>query len=157
MLASSYTPGLYPAAAAVDREANGCGIRKDTMATEWKRTRTAAMVIGLALGVASCATTAQTESLLSQAGFRRLPADTPAKVAHLETLPPHRLVGRTHQGKKYYVYADPEGCKCLYIGSAAQYQGFQRLVQQQQAAAERWETTGVDEAREWEIENAGLQ
>jgi hypothetical protein len=128
------------------------------MARGWKWAKRSVTAAGLALVVSGCAsTTAQTESLLSQAGFRPLPADTPAKVAHLSTLPPRRLVGRDHQGKKYYVYADPDGCKCLYIGSPAQYQTYQRLLQAQQAAAQQWESTGVEEARQWEIDNAGLQ
>ncbi len=128
------------------------------MATGWKWAKVGALTFGLGLGVAGCASTiVQTENLLGQAGFRRLPADTPAKVAHLETLPPRKLVGRAHQGKKYYVYADPGECKCLYIGSPSQYQTYQRLLQTQQAAAQRWESTGVEEAREWEIENSGLQ
>src|SRR5262249_34158921 len=114
--------------------------------------------LGLGVIVGGCASaTVQTENLLGQAGFRRLPADTPAKVAHLSTLPPGKVVGREYQGKKYYVFSDPADCKRLYIGNAAQYQAYQRLVQAQQAAAAQWATTGVEEARQWEIENAGLQ
>ncbi len=123
------------------------------MTTGWLWT----MVVGFAVGMTACATTTQnTESLLSQAGFRRLPADAPQKVAHLQTLPERRLVGRTYQGKKYYVYADPTGCKCLYIGNPSQYQSYRQIVQQLQAPS--WQPTGgVEEAREWEIENSGLQ
>jgi hypothetical protein len=117
------------------------------------------VVAGLALGVTGCATTSPTqttEDVLSQAGFRKLPADTPRKAEHLQTLPPLRLVGRTYKGTKYWVYADPQGCKCLYIGSAAQYKAYQGIVQQMNAP--RWQPpAGVEEAREWEIENSGLQ
>jgi hypothetical protein len=113
----------------------------------------ASMAMGLVLGMTACATTANTESLLAQAGFRQVPADSPKKVAHLQTLPERRLVARTHQGKKYYVYSDPNGCKCLYVGNPAQYQAYQGLLQQRQAYLEG----GVEEAREWEIENSGLQ
>ena len=115
--------------------------------------RWSAMAIGLVLGLAACATTTGTESLLAQAGFRQLPADSPQKVAHLQTLPERRLVARTYQGKKYYVFSDPNGCKCLYIGNPAQYQAYRGLLQQRQAFLEG----GVEEAREWEIENSGLQ
>jgi hypothetical protein len=121
-----------------------------TMTTGLRR---ASVTFGLVLGLAACATTAGTESLLSQAGFRQLPADSPKKVAHLQTLPERRLVARTYQGKKYYVFSDPNGCKCLYIGNPAQYQAYQGLLQQRQAFLEG----GVEEAREWEIENSGLQ
>ena len=122
-----------------------------------KRTRRAwwtSAVLALALAAASCSVaTRNTESMLAQAGFRQLPADTPKKLEHLQTLPERRIVIRSHQGKKYYVYADPQDCKCLYMGNTAQYQRYQQLVQ----AQNQLYTGGVEEAREWEIENAGLQ
>lgn len=118
-----------------------------------RQRRTMVVVIALALGAAACATTRGTENLLTQAGFRQAPANTPQKLAHLKTLPEHRLVGRTHQGRKYYVYADLDGCRCLYVGSPQQYQTYLGLVRAKQAE----EAEAVDEAREYEIENAGLQ
>jgi hypothetical protein len=85
-----------------------------------------------------------------------VPADSPKKVAHLQTLPARKLIGRTYQGKKYYVYSDPDGCTCLYIGTPEQYQSYQGIVQQLETPP--WQATGgVEEAREWEIENSGLQ
>jgi hypothetical protein len=68
-------------------------------------------------------TTVTTEQLLAAAGFQKKVADSPAKLAHLETLTPARkLVVHQRDGQLYYVYADPETCKCLYVGTAAQYQ-----------------------------------
>ena len=67
--------------------------------------------------------TLTTEQVLAAAGFEKKVADTPAKVAHLETLTPaRRLVAHRDDGRLYYIYADPEQCKCLYVGTAAQYQ-----------------------------------
>ena len=126
------------------------------MTTGWQWT---GMAMGFALSMGACATSAtlSTESLLGQAGFRQVPADTPKKVAHLQTLPDHRLIARTYQGKKYYVYSDPKGCNCLYVGNAAQYQSYQTIVRQQQQANQHWEPQGgVEEDREWEIETAGM-
>lgn len=117
-------------------------------------TRAAVVAVGFGLGIAGCATTIpQTENLLSQAGFRQISADTPQKMAHLQTLPERRLVARTSpkDGKKYYVYADSEGCKCLYMGTPEQYQNYQTVARQQAQEHQ----TGVEEAREWEEENAG--
>jgi len=122
------------------------------------RTRWGVLTVLMLAGTTACATTAgpKTEDLLSQAGFRKLPADTPQKVAHMQTLPDKRLVSRTYQGKKYYVYSDPEGCKCVYIGDPAQYQSYQGIARQQQQSAPGWQPqSGVEEAREWEIENSG--
>jgi hypothetical protein len=36
-----------------------------------------------------------------------------------------------------YVYADPRGCACLYVGTEAQYQEYQRLELEKQLADER--------------------
>jgi hypothetical protein len=67
-------------------------------------------------------TTVQTEELLAAAGFDQKLADTPGKLAHLQTLTPARkLVAQERDGHLYYVYADPDLCKCLYVGTAAQY------------------------------------
>ena len=123
------------------------------------RTRWAGFTLFMLFSTTACATTTagpKTEDLLSQAGFRKLPADTPQKVAHMQTLPDKRLVSRTYQGKKYYVYSGPEGCKCVYIGDPAQYQSDQSIARQQQQTAPDWQPQqGVEEAREWEIENSG--
>jgi hypothetical protein len=67
--------------------------------------------------------TLTTEELLATVGFHKKVADTPAKLAHLEMLTPARkLVAHRHDEQVYYVYADPDICKCLYVGTAAQYQ-----------------------------------
>ncbi len=67
--------------------------------------------------------TRTTEQLLASEGFQRKVADTPEKLAHLRTLtPPRRLVAHRRDGQLAYVYADPAVCKCLYVGTPAQYQ-----------------------------------
>ena len=110
-------------------------------------------VVSLVLMAGGCATVGGTKNFLTQAGFRQVPADTPQKLAHLQTLPEHRLIARTNLGHPYYVYADAGGCRCLYIGSPQQYQAYRRLVQEQRAE----QGEAVEEARQWEIENAGMQ
>src|SRR5262249_6761327 len=93
----------------------------------------AMLPLTLALGVAASATTAtgpKTEALLSQAGFRQMPADPPQKVAHMQTLPDRRLIARNYKGKKYYVSSDPEGCKCISPGTPAQYQTYRSIARQ---------------------------
>jgi hypothetical protein len=68
-------------------------------------------------------TTETTEQLLAAAGFDQKLADTPEKLANLEMLTPARkLAPQVRDGRLYYVYADPDLCKCLFVGSAAQYQ-----------------------------------
>ena len=68
-------------------------------------------------------TTLATEQILAGAGFQKKVADSPAKLAHLKTLTPARkLVTHRREDQLYYVYADPDACKCLYVGTPAQYQ-----------------------------------
>jgi hypothetical protein len=78
-----------------------------------------------------------TEDLLAAAGFKIRPADTAEKMAHLNTLQPHKLIARSRDGQFVYTYADPQYCKCLYAGGPKEYQEFERLkFQKQQAATE---------------------
>lgn len=124
------------------------------MTARWRALGLAVAALGLTAGATACVTARTTENLLGQAGFRRLPADAPNKVVHLETLPDRRLVGRVNpQGKQYYVYSDPTGCHCLYIGNAQQYETYRRLLQEYRMA----QSAAVQEAREWEIQNSGLE
>ena len=123
------------------------------MPTTWRALRLAVAGLGLFAVATSCVSARTTENLLAQAGFRQLPADTQKKVVHLETLPDRRLVGRVYQGKQYYVYSDPTGCHCLYLGTVQQYETYRRLLQEYRLA----QSAAVQEAREWEIENSGLE
>ncbi len=95
---------------------------------------------GLALGLLLSGCSAiqagkvqSTEELLSSAGFTVKPADTPEKLAHLKTMPPLKLVSRSRDGKLFYSYADPDGCKCLYVGGPKEYGEYQQLAAQRQA------------------------
>jgi hypothetical protein len=91
--------------------------------------------IGLAVGLGGCAiTVGDTEGLLSQAGFKTVPANTPQRVEHLQTIAAHKLIRRKSDGKTYYVYADPDYCKCMYVGSESAYATYKSLVKQQDAA-----------------------
>jgi hypothetical protein len=91
--------------------------------------------------------TQTTQQWLAAAGFDKKVADTPEKLAHLETLTPARkLVAHSRNGQLYYVYADPAVCKCLYVGTAAQYQLLldKRLENEQlRAGQEQLEDGGI--------------
>jgi len=64
-------------------------------------------------------------NLFTAAGFEVRYADTPVKFAHLKRFPPDKLVTRTRNGKTYYIYADPNICRCAYVGTLAAYRAFQ--------------------------------
>jgi hypothetical protein len=51
------------------------------------------------------------------AGFIMRPADTARKLERLKLLPPRKFVARTRGGRRYFLYADPDLCKCLFVGN----------------------------------------
>ena len=92
-------------------------------------------LIGAAASLGGCAlATENTETLLASAGFTKMPADTAKRMEHLRTIAPNRLIKRTSDGKTYYVYADPSGCKCMFVGNEAAYSTYKGLARQQEEA-----------------------
>ena len=82
----------------------------------------------------------QLEPMLTAAGFRRLPADTPQRRQHLQSLVPLQVsyyLGRT--GTLHYYMADPDYCKCTYIGSEEDYQQYEKMKSTQQFEAKEGE------------------
>ncbi len=71
------------------------------------------------------------EGLLARAGFRKILADTPQKLAHLKSLPQQRLVHHERDGKKYVLDADAADCTCLYVGDETNLQHYRNLEIQQ--------------------------
>ena len=63
--------------------------------------------------------------MFTASGFMVKFADTPEKLAVLRALPPDKLVTRKRAGKTYYVYADPYGCICAFVGTPAAYAAYQ--------------------------------
>jgi hypothetical protein len=60
-----------------------------------------------------------TGQLLISSGFNPIAATTPGLVARLMAFPAHQFVSRNKGGRTYYVYADPSGCTCAYVGAEA--------------------------------------
>jgi hypothetical protein len=54
---------------------------------------------------------------LEDAGFIARVADTPAQIARLRTVPARKFIRRTKAGRAYYMYVDPDTCKCVFLGS----------------------------------------
>jgi hypothetical protein len=98
--------------------------------------RLARPAIILAFALAGCAgqEIANQESLLAAAGFRVEPADTTIRSAMMASLPPEQLVLVRRNGKPAWFYADPERCRCLYIGGQHAYDAYQRLNVRQRIA-----------------------
>jgi hypothetical protein len=97
-----------------------------------------ALVIALALGGCTAMRrdrAPDTIRLLTQAGFKALPADTPERMARLKTLTPYSIVPWTRKsGATVYAYAAPDLCTCVYVGSPKQYARFQQLLRAEEKA-----------------------
>ena len=65
--------------------------------------------------------TAGPNSALTAAGFATKYPNSPERQEIINSLPSNRLVKRTRNGKLHYVYADPGGCGCAYVGSPQAY------------------------------------
>ena len=114
-------------------------------------------VVAVVVLLAGCAAmreehTREKENMLAAAGFQMKPADTPKRVAHLQLLTPLKLLPYTRSdGKLLYVYADPKGCNCLYVGDEIAYQRYRALEQQQRIAQEQMATAqmNADSGMDW--------
>ena len=60
-----------------------------------------------------------TGQLLISSGFNPIAATTPEMVARLMSFPPNQFLLRKKGNRPYYVYADPSGCTCAYVGNVA--------------------------------------
>jgi uncharacterized protein YceK len=98
-----------------------------------RQTARSLVVLAVALlALGGCATirrqqAADTEQLLAAAGFHIQRAESPEQRARLEALPRLKLVRRADDGKVVYTFADPEGCRCLYVGGPKEHSEYQRL------------------------------
>ena len=116
--------------------------------THWFRSGAVAAVSSLVL--TACATAerdraAEVEPLLVAAGFQKRVADTPQKLAHLQQLTPLKLVPHARLGSVYYVYADPNGCRCAYVGNQMAFEQYQGLVLKQTVSQDEVTLTREDE------------
>ena len=95
------------------------------MPTRYAIIGSALLVYGLSFALAQQQVIVVPNNMFTAAGFVVKYATTPEKRAILKSLPPDKLVTRTKNGKLYYVYADPEGCNCAYVGTPEAYAAYQ--------------------------------
>jgi hypothetical protein len=93
-------------------------------------TRRARIVAVLIFGLSGSADASQegSDMKLEDTGFVMRPADTPAQIERLRQLPPRAFVARTKNGRRYYLYADPDYCKCLFVGDELAMKNYRDLV-----------------------------
>jgi hypothetical protein len=113
--------------------------------------RAAMLASGLVWVLASCQAiendeVENTEEVLAAAGFHRKEATTPQQLANLEAMTQRTIVIHDQNGQTRYVYADAEGCRCVYVGSEKNYDEFQRLSLRQEIAQDN-----LDASMDWDM------
>jgi hypothetical protein len=67
---------------------------------------------------------------LSSAGFRVQAANDPAGQKALRALPAHRFVVQGAGAAVRYLYAEPEHCVCIFVGTQQAYDSYRKIVSQ---------------------------
>ena len=99
-----------------------------------------ALAISALLVTAGCAAIEKSDAMatereLAAAGFQMKFAKTSEQMAKTGSLPQRKLTRTSGpDGKPRFVWADATDCKCIYVGSEAAYDRYQRLSVQQQIA-----------------------
>ena len=92
-------------------------------------TRVSLAALTALLALAGCVSVGapEKEGQLAAAGFVRMPADTPQKIAKLQALPQNTIVYAQRKKGNYYIYADAAGCGCAFVGNDAAFQQYQQI------------------------------
>jgi hypothetical protein len=64
---------------------------------------------------------------LEDAGFIMRPARTEHQLARLKLLPPRQFVSRGKGAGRYYLFADPNGCQCVFVGDGKALQSYRDM------------------------------
>ena len=88
------------------------------------------VLLTLAVG---CASTQQTENLLSAAGFRTAVVTSDQQQQYR----PNKVTATERDGQTYYVYVDPARQQ-IYVGDQSQYQRYRRLKKQLEIAQQSY-------------------
>jgi hypothetical protein len=84
-------------------------------------------IFGLFAGAADAGQEGQ-DIKLEDVGFIMRSASTPAEVKRLKLLPPRKFIARTANGRRYYIYADPDYCKCAFVGNELAMKNYENLI-----------------------------
>jgi len=87
----------------------------------------ALLVFGLLAGDAAASQEGR-DMKLEDDGFVMRPANTPTELQRLKLLPPRTFVARNKAGRRYYLCADPDYCKCVFLGDELAMKNYRDLV-----------------------------
>ena len=101
------------------------------------------LIAALAIALAGCTAmqkqqAARAQQLLAAAGFELQMADTPERLATLQSVVPQRKVFSVAAADgPRFVYADAEYCQCAYAGDQLAHARYQRMMIKQRLATEQ--------------------
>lgn len=96
-----------------------------------KRLIGARAAFAMALGILADPAASSQEGVdmrLEDAGFKMRIADTAEKLKHARMIPPRKFIARTKDGKRYYIYSDPDFCKCVLVGDQDALKTYRDMV-----------------------------
>ncbi len=102
-------------------------------------------VLAVALAMGCAGQVMQTERLLAAAGFQMRLANTPEREVHLKAMTQRELIPHEHDGAMRFVYADAKYCKCIYVGTEAAYQRYQKYAMKQQQSDAQLQAAQMNE------------
>jgi hypothetical protein len=95
----------------------------------FETTRIALLIFGLFGGAAAGQEAQEGKDMkLEDVGFVMRPANTTTRIERLRLLPPRIFVSRSKAGRRYYLYADPDYCKCVFVGDALAMKNYRDLI-----------------------------
>ena len=105
--------------------------------------------------IAGCASTQQTENLLSAAGFKTVIAQTAKQQKHLTALPAGKITTVQKKGVTYFVFPDVRHNQ-MFVGTQTQYTAYQNLRLKQQLSNEKLMAAEMNEdAAQWNVWGPG--
>ena len=118
------------------------------------------VALAAVLFLGACATAArqdanEIEPLLLAAGFQKRVADTPEKLAHLQSMPALKMMPQTYKGNFFYVLPDPAGCRCMYVGSEAAFEQYEALVIRNSMARDSIQRADGEATQNWDMWGPG--
>jgi len=69
-----------------------------------------------------------TDMRFEDMGFIMRSANTPQQIERLRLLPSRKFIARTKDGRRYYLYADPDYCVCVFVGNELAMKNYQALL-----------------------------
>ena len=110
-----------------------------------KLTRPGAVLVSFVALLSACASAArqdasEIEPLLLAAGFQKRVADTPAL----------KMVPQQYKDSYLYVLADPEGCRCMYVGNEQAFEQYEALAIRHTMARDSIQRAGGEATLNWD-------